>query len=96
MSSACEKFRDFLEQTIKGSYAPGHDEENNAFKEMLQIFDELHQACQENTGEKCKVNTVEYYWICSECAADLGKHPSTCKECGNANNSFSRKYQRKR
>ena len=43
---ACEKFREYLEACAKG--VPGV-----APTEVLQVFDNLHQGNQENTGQHC-------------------------------------------
>jgi hypothetical protein len=65
--SACEKFRKYLESCARG--VPGV-----APTEVLQVFDNLHQSSQENTGQLCtsKNTRVSYEAVSiDEFIADL-------------------------
>jgi hypothetical protein len=48
MTTACAKFRVALVAVAKDNTAAGLQA-----REWLQAFDELHQSCRENTGDKC-------------------------------------------
>jgi hypothetical protein len=57
MKTACEIFRENLEYLSKLAHKYEQDTGEKYYEhpgEILQMFDEIHQSCRENTGDKCK------------------------------------------